>query len=929
MLLAGGIGSVAIIASQKAASTQQFEKTSAALTDTIRNGLEQDMLRSDRGHIKSSLDNLSRHETIRSVDIVGNDGKVWASSRGSEIGTILGGDLTRVLNGESNQTTYGDPSSGFMTSVALVPAKPECLKCHGSIAAAPNAQGYLGAIRADIVTTYLQESLSRTSRIMMVVGGLTFILVASVLVLLMRRTMLSPLGRITGVASRITRGDYGARVPVDVESNELGAVATTFNKMAERVEQHTHELEMANRELERANRMKSEFLANMSHELRTPLNVIIGFSEVLRDTPTLDLGDDDRREFCDNIISSGYHLLELINDVLDLAKVEAGQMHLLPEEFLVGPVLKDVITTMQPLAAKKDITMTLQASEHVTSIYADINKFKQILYNLIGNSIKFTPPGGSVGVNVTLMGYVARFAVTDTGIGIATSDQRRIFTEFQQVDGSASRQFEGTGLGLALTRKFVDMQDGEIWVESEVGLGSTFYFTLPAPADRSLKSGLPIERSFSLDTGPVPVGSGKPGLEPATQTDDHPSVLVVEDDPKTAELIGLWLTQEGYDVDYAIDGVSALEKAKEKEHFAVCLDIMLPRKDGWQVLHQLKNDPKTADLGVIICSAMDNPELGFALGAADYCVKPLSRRHLLDKLNHLQRVSPGRRSTPQILVADSDADAAAETAVILERQGFGVIVCSSGLKAQELALEQSPDIILLDMGLSGPNSYDVISFLSKHPVTIDTPIVVTTSREISEEEEDILSAHVQKIIRKNRNVREQLLHEMFRLEKLNPERAKLVDVETGLFNRRYFDKRLAEEIKRAERYALDLSVLVVAMDRDPEAAIPHHEMLNALAGILRANVRSADPLSRYDISSFAVLLPETTLESANLAGRKIVELVRGEAPRSRDGSIMDLTVSVAVTGCHAGVLAPGDIIARLDETVAKITKRGGDAAQLT
>lgn len=928
MLLAGSAGSVAIIASQKEASTSQFEKTAAALTDTIRNGLEQDMLRSDRDHIKSSLDILSRHETIRSVDIVGNDGKVWASSKGSEVDTVLTGDLTRVLNGETDQTTYGDPSNEFMTSVALVPAKPECLQCHGTIAAGPNAQGYLGAIRADIGTTYLQESLARTSQIMLIVGGLTFILVAGVLVLLMRRTMLSPLGRITGVASRITRGDYGARVPVDEERNELGAMATAFNKMAGRVEQHTHELEMANRELERANRMKSEFLANMSHELRTPLNVIIGFSEVLHDTPTLDLLDDDRREFCDNIISSGYHLLELINDVLDLAKVEAGQMQIIPEEFLVGPVLQDVIAIMQPLAAKKDITMTLQVSEHVTSIYADINKFKQILYNLIGNSVKFTPPGGSVGVNVTLMGYVARFAVTDTGIGIATADQKRIFTEFQQVDGSASRRFEGTGLGLALTRKFVDMQDGEIWVESEVGLGSTFYFTLPVPAEKALKGGPPAQRSFSPTPGPAPVGSGKPDKGLVKPMIENPCVLVVEDDPKTAALIGLWLTQEGYDVDYAVDGVGALEKAREKEHFAVCLDIMLPRKDGWQVLHQLKNDPETADLGVIICSAMDNPDLGFALGAADYCVKPLSRRHLLDKLHHLQRVSPGRRSTPQILVADSNADAAAETAVILERQGFGVIVCGSGQTAQDLALEQSPDIILLDMALSDPNSYEVISFLCKHPVTIDTPIVVTTSREISAEEEDLLSGQVQKIIRKNRDVREELLCEMFRLEKLNPERAKLVDMETGLFNRRYFDKRLAEEIKRAERYTLDLSVVVVAMDRDPDAAIPHHEMLNALAGILRANVRAADPLSRYNTSSFAVLLPETTSEAGYLAGRKIVEIVRGENPRSRDGSVIDLTVSVAVTGCQAGVMTPNELIVKLEETLAGITKRGGDAAQL-
>jgi DNA-binding response OmpR family regulator len=264
-------------------------------------------------------------------------------------------------------------------------------------------------------------------------------------------------------------------------------------------------------------------------------------------------------------------------------------------------------------------------------------------------------------------------------------------------------------------------------------------------------------------------------------------ILVVEDDPKTANLIGYWLQQEGYQVDYAADGIQAIEKAKSTHPFAVCLDIMLPKRDGWQVLHQLKSDPSTADVGVIICSALDNPDLGFALGAADYCVKPLSRRPLLDKLRHLQQVTPSKHSQPQVLVADSDLKAAEATAAILERQGFAVVKAHNSAKTKEKALEYCPDVIILDLKIAGASSYDVISFLQKHPLTVDIPVVVTTDKSLSAQEEQILDKnHVEKVIHKREDSREQLLREIFRLEKLHPERAKMVDPETRLFNRRYF-----------------------------------------------------------------------------------------------------------------------------------------------
>ncbi|MDO8736117.1 MAG: response regulator, partial [Thermoleophilia bacterium] len=757
MLLVGGMGALALLSSQKQSSTRLFEETSSTLTDTILNSLEQDMLRSDRGHIQSTLDSLSHQENIRSIDILGTSGVIWASSDRAKIGQTAVPEARAVMDSGLSQQISGDPADDHMTDMAAIPLKDECLMCHGLTAAAPNQSGNLGAISVDIGTTSLQESLGRSQQILLIVGGATFVLVAGTLVLLLRLTALAPLSRLTEASTRISRGDYSARVPEGDPGNEISAVSQAFNEMAGTVERHTLQLEDANNELAQASRMKSEFLANMSHELRTPLNVIIGFSEVLRDTPSDQMDDTDRTEFCDNIVNSGHHLLELINDVLDLAKVEAGQMQLLPEEFYIGSTLKEIISTLQPLAAKRHIDLGIRVSEHLTTVYADVAKFKQILYNLIGNALKFTPEGGSVSINASVMGNMARFAVADTGVGIAESDQVRIFNEFQQVDGSASRQYEGTGLGLALTRKFVELQHGAIWVESSVGVGSTFYFTLPLPAESSLPAATRVERYTEADA--IETISVHPEHDDELDTaQETPSVLVVEDDKKTAELIGLWLTREGYKVDYAVDGVDALEKAKRMHPFAICLDIMLPRKDGWQVLHQLKADPETSDLGVIVCSALDNPELGFALGAADYCVKPLSRRHLLDKLRYLKEVSPGRRSLPQVLVADSDPEAASRTASILERQGFGVIRTGDGQSAMDLALEQNPDIIIIDYNLTDITGHEVVSFLRGHPITVDTPVIVTTERDISRKDEDLLrESQVEKIIRKGESSKDQLL----------------------------------------------------------------------------------------------------------------------------------------------------------------------------
>ncbi|MEE9519942.1 MAG: GAF domain-containing protein, partial [bacterium] len=335
-----------------------------------------------------------------------------------------------------------------------------------------------------------------------------------------------------------------------------------------KVEARTQELQEANQQLEGASRHKSEFLANMSHELRTPLNAIIGFSEILLDESLGVLAPEERKEFLGNIVGSGRHLLRLINDILDLSKVEAGRMELHPEEFAVASVVNGVLNTIKPLAAKKEIAIEVAIDPTLPLLVADPGKVRQILYNLLSNAIKFTPERGQVGLRASRDGGEALFAVWDTGIGIKPGDQERVFVEFQQAESTAGRQYEGTGLGLTLAKKFVELHGGRIWVESEPGKGSTFTFTLPL-----------VERPA------VPV-EGKPESEER----DRPLVLVVEDDPKTSELLRFSLSREGFRVEEARDGEEALAKARELKPFFVTLDILLPKKDGWEVLRELKED---------------------------------------------------------------------------------------------------------------------------------------------------------------------------------------------------------------------------------------------------------------------------------------------------------------------------------------------------
>ena len=359
------------------------------------------------------------------------------------------------------------------------------------------------------------------------------------------------------------------------------------------------------RALEIASGHKSEFLASMSHELRTPLNAVIGFSDVLLERMFGEL-NERQEEYVRDIRDSGRHLLDLINEILDLSKVEAGRMELEPVPLSLPEVLEQALSLVRDRAARQQLTVELEVAPEVGVVIADEVKLKQVVVNLLTNAVKFTPEGGRIDVAARVAGDEVQVYVRDTGVGIAHADQARIFEAFQRGDRRVS--VEGTGLGLTLSKRFVELHGGRIWVASTLGEGSTFGFALP----------LAVERV----TEPAPLAP-----EPAVG-----SVLVIEDDRRSAELLELYLNGSGLRVVFARDGAEGLELARTLRPRAVILDILLPRLDGWDLLARLKEDPATVDIPVVIVTMLDERGKGLALGAVEYLIKPVSREAMLEAL---------------------------------------------------------------------------------------------------------------------------------------------------------------------------------------------------------------------------------------------------------------------------------------------------------
>ena len=547
--------------------------------------------------------------------------------------------------------------------------------------------------------------------------------------------------------SRLVRDDLGR--PLEV----FGA----WIDITERVESEA-EVRRAKAAAEAANHAKSDFLAKMSHELRTPLNSVIGFSEVLEDQSFGPLNDRQRR-YVGNILTSGRHLLQLINDILDLSKVEAGRMELGLSEFDVGRALAEVRTIVGPLADEKRLKLDVDVEEGLPPLTADQQKFKQILYNLIYNAIKFTPQGGRIRVAARRgrdvgsggAGEQLEVAVADTGIGIGPEDLTRIFGEFEQVASAQTGEQRGTGLGLALSRKLVELHGGRVWAESEAGKGSLFRFLLPLAHGRDI-----LQKS---DAEPAEIHA-PPGTGPL--------VLVVEDDRLAGELLARHLTLGGYRVARAASGGRAVALARELRPDAITIDILLPDEDGLDVIARLKSAPETREIPVVVVSITDDRELGLSLGATDWLVKPVARDALIGAVRRAVGVNPAAGARTALVVDDEPVTLELLTEV-LTAQGFRVLVAHDGRHGVALALAGRPDVIVLDLIMPGITGFDVVRELRQHAETRETPILVFTVKDLTADERERLRGSVVAVVPKEGP--QDLLRELARLRAAQVRRA--------------------------------------------------------------------------------------------------------------------------------------------------------------
>lgn len=625
-------------------------------------------------------------------------------------------------------------------------------------------------IRSDV------EALNQRLKLFVEIAAL--VLLTSMLAALLvssgfRRAVAKPIMHLAEVAKTVSHDkNYSMRVARVNDPSEVTILIDAFNEMMaqieqselslhkahdvleQRVQERTAELVAAQKEveaysndvlrakedIERASKFKDQFLSTMSHELRTPLNAVMGFSELLSDARYGPLNERQQR-YVNHIHASGQHLLQLINDILDLSKIEAGRLQLSLENVPVLANLAEVSDELQPLVDKKSQTLVLHASPELT-VLADSTRLKQMLMNLLGNAIKFTPEGGKIELTARRAGEDVRIEVRDSGPGIPPEEQQRIFEAFHRLRQS-DKAAEGTGLGLAITRSLVELHGGRLGLESEPGVGSCFYFTLPAVSTVRKDEVSKTDLEFFQVT-------------PAR-------ILVIEDDLAAAYLLESQLVSVGYEVVLCHEPQCAIERALELQPAVITLDIVMRPVNGWDVLSQLKSDPRTARIPVVVVTVVDQQTTGALLGADEYIVKPVDRSALLSCmercLNHRGQIG----TEQSILVVEDDAPTSEFIVNVLTQNGYAAESAANGAEARMHVQTSLPKLVILDLLLPDVSGFRLIAEWRGDSRTADLPIFVLTNKDLTQEEKDYLQANTGVLFRKYEPWRDTLVKHIQRV----------------------------------------------------------------------------------------------------------------------------------------------------------------------
>ncbi len=724
---------------------QENLKQSIALAENLAANSSSWVLASDVMGMREILSYQMRYPGLEYALITNLRGQVLAHTDLQWIGHYLTDDIGLALF--ENQQTTPTAKVLLQTSTFLDVAAPIL-----------SGNKLLGWVRVGLSTKTVERNLQTV-----ILNGLFYAVLAIVIgvffAIFLANSLTAGLNNLLLIIEQVKLGEREARAD-ELRQDEIGRLGKGFNAMLYAIKESDERMQEAKKVAEAANVAKSQFIANMSHELRTPLNAVIGYSEMLKEDYE-DLSQDEVIIDLHKINASGKHLLSLINDVLDLSKIESGKMEVFNETFNISTMVDEVLTTIEVLIKQRCNRLELRYEHAVGLMYGDSIKLRQVLLNLLGNASKFTENGVIQLVISTFekegLPWIS-FSIQDNGIGIPKDQQKLLFKPFKQVDGSTTRKYGGTGLGLVISKHFVEMMGGFIELESEADKGTRFVIALPT----KIMSYPILPEKESDNTLPqlLPQNFNVQNTEQIAEenvTESKPTVLVIDDDSSTRDLLSKHIGKMGYKVIVAENGQDGLRLAREIRPDAITLDVMMPGIDGWMVLSELKNDITLQSIPVIMLSMVENQELGYSLGASEYLLKPIDHQQIFKVLQKYHAI---KQRDYSVMVIEDDRITQDLTRDMLQRHGWKVTLAHNGKVALELAEQTLPDLILLDLMMPEMDGFEFLNRLRHHADLKNTPVIVLTAKEMTRADREYLTSRVNAIFQKGAYHRDDLLTQL-------------------------------------------------------------------------------------------------------------------------------------------------------------------------